>query len=125
VAAYRLVEDTIWMAGQRSSRGAVTVSLSDAEHVLQIRLSTTGLDAIAGEHIVARAQDRIVALNGSVTLATAGDQMFGCVCGRLSFGAGACQASAITGVTNAHVLCVILNVALDYDSRSRLRPAGR
>jgi signal transduction histidine kinase len=74
-AAYRLVEDTIRTAGQNSHRNAVTVTLSDAENVLQIRLRTTGLDAIAGEHIVARAQDRIVALNGSVTLATAGDQM--------------------------------------------------
>ena len=71
----RLVEDTRRTAGQNSHRNGVTVTLSDAENVLQIRLRTTGLDAIAGEHIVARARDRIVALNGSVTLATAGDQM--------------------------------------------------
>jgi signal transduction histidine kinase len=74
-AAYRLVEDTIRTAGQNSHRNAVTAILSDAGNVLQIRLSTTGFDAAAGEHIVTRAQDRIAALNGSVTLATAGDQM--------------------------------------------------
>jgi signal transduction histidine kinase len=74
-AAYRLVEDTIRTAGQNSHRNAVTAILSDAGNVLQIRLSTTGFDAAAGEHVVTRAQDRIAALNGSVTLATAGDQL--------------------------------------------------
>lgn len=74
-AAYRLVDDTISMAGQNSSRPAVTVALSDAPNVLKIRLSTAGLDAAAGERIAARARDRIVALDGSVTLAAAGREI--------------------------------------------------
>jgi signal transduction histidine kinase len=74
-AAYRLVADTVQMAGQISSRAAVTVTLTDSNDVLRIRLSADGLDGAAGEYIVARAQDRIVALQGSVTFATVFGEM--------------------------------------------------
>jgi signal transduction histidine kinase len=74
-AAYRLVDDTISIAGQNSSRPVVTVALLDGGNVLTIRLSAAGLDAVAGERIVARAQDRIVALEGSVTSVAAGGEL--------------------------------------------------
>jgi len=51
--------------------------------------------------------------------------LFGSACGRLSFGAGACWTSAITGVTNAHVTLRDIECRGDHDSRSRLRLAGR
>jgi signal transduction histidine kinase len=74
-AAYRLVADTVSMAGQSSSRASVTATLSEFDDMLRIQLSTDAIDAAAGEYIVARAQDRIVALEGSVTLAMAGAEM--------------------------------------------------
>jgi signal transduction histidine kinase len=70
-AAYRLVADTVRVAGQAPSREAMTVTIGGSADRLCIRLSTAGLDRAAGDQILARARDRIVALNGSVTLATA------------------------------------------------------
>ena len=63
------------MAGQSSSPASVTATLSEFGNMLRIRLTTDGIDVAAGEYIVARAQDRIVALEGSVTLANAGGGM--------------------------------------------------
>jgi signal transduction histidine kinase len=74
-AAYRLVDDAIAIAGQNSSRRAVAVAVSDGQNLLKIRLSTGGLCPAAGEQIVARAQDRIAALEGSVTLAATGGEI--------------------------------------------------
>ena len=74
-AAYRLVADTVLMAGQSSSPASVTATLSESGNMLRIRLTTDGIDVAAGEYIVARAQDRIVALEGSVMLANAGGGM--------------------------------------------------
>jgi signal transduction histidine kinase len=69
-AAYRLVADAVSLAGQSASVAAVTVSLSDSEDSLGVRLTTAGLDGEAGELVVARARDRIAALEGSITLAS-------------------------------------------------------
>ena len=74
-AAYRLVDDAIAIAGQNSGLRAVTVAVSDGQNLLKIRLSTPGLAPAAGEQIVARAQDRIVALEGSVTLVATGGEI--------------------------------------------------
>jgi signal transduction histidine kinase len=69
-AAYRLVADTVHTAGQDSCRTAVTVSISDSDDVLGIQLTTAGLNREAGELIMTGAQDRVAALDGSITLAT-------------------------------------------------------
>jgi signal transduction histidine kinase len=74
-AAYRLVADTVLMAGQNSGPASVTATLGESGNMLRIRLTTDGIDVAIGEYIVARAQDRIVALEGSVTLAYAGGEM--------------------------------------------------
>jgi signal transduction histidine kinase len=74
-AAYRMVADTVRAAGQNSTRAAVTVTLSASEDVLRVRLNTAGLDREAGELILAGAQDRVAALDGSITLASEGGQM--------------------------------------------------
>jgi signal transduction histidine kinase len=73
-AAYRLVADAVRIAGPAPSREAMTVTIGGSADRLCIRLSMAGLDRAAGEQIVAGARDRIVALNGSVTLATARDK---------------------------------------------------
>jgi signal transduction histidine kinase len=73
-AAYRLAADAVRIAGQAPSREAMTVTIGGSADRLCIRLSMAGLDRAAGEQIVAGARDRIVALNGSVTLATARDK---------------------------------------------------
>ena len=43
--------------------------------MLRVRLNTAGLDREAGELILAGAQDRIAALDGSITLAGEGGRM--------------------------------------------------
>jgi signal transduction histidine kinase len=73
-AAYRLVADAVRIAGQAPSREAITVTIGGSADRLCIRLSMAGLDRAAGEQILAGARDRIVAVNGSVTLATARDK---------------------------------------------------
>ena len=73
-AAYRLVADAVRVTDQVPSREAMTVTIGGSADRLCIRLSMAGLDRAAGEQIVAGARDRIVALNGSVTLATARDK---------------------------------------------------
>ena len=73
-AAYRMVADTVRAAGQNSTRTAVTVTLSASKDVLRLRLSTAGLDRDAGELIMAGAQDRVAALDGSITVASEGGQ---------------------------------------------------
>jgi signal transduction histidine kinase len=70
-AVYRLVADTVQMAGQTSSRAAVAVTLTDPGDVLRARLSADGLGEAAAGHVLASGQDRIAALGGSVTLTTA------------------------------------------------------
>jgi hypothetical protein len=69
-----MVADAVRAAGQHPTRTAVTVTISDADNVLRVRLSTTGLDAAASELVVAAAQDRIAAANGSLTLTSSGGQ---------------------------------------------------
>jgi signal transduction histidine kinase len=70
-AAYRMVADTVHTAGKHSRHADVTVTISDSGDMLRVQLSTAGLDRDAGEVIVAAAQDRIAAADGSVTLTTA------------------------------------------------------
>jgi signal transduction histidine kinase len=74
-AAYRLVADAARIASQASGGKALTVTFAGSADRLCIRVSTAGLDEAAGEQIVAAARDRIAALNGSVTLATAHGEM--------------------------------------------------
>ena len=74
-AVYRLIADAVRIAGQAAGREAITVATGVPRDRLCIRLSTAGLDRAAADQIVAGARDRIVALNGSVTLATAGGEM--------------------------------------------------
>jgi signal transduction histidine kinase len=74
-AAYRVIADAVRIAGQAAGREAITVTTGGPGDRLCIRLSTGGLDRAAGDQIVAGARDRIVALNGSVTLATACGEM--------------------------------------------------
>jgi signal transduction histidine kinase len=74
VAAYRMVADAVHTAGQYSRRADVTVTISDFGDVLRVQLSAAGLDRDAAELIVAAAQDRIAAADGSVTLTAAGGQ---------------------------------------------------
>jgi glucose-6-phosphate-specific signal transduction histidine kinase len=69
------VADTVSAAGQNSTWAAVTVTLSASEDVLRVRLNTAGLDPQAGELILAGTQDRVAALDGSITLASEGGQM--------------------------------------------------
>lgn len=69
-AAYRLVADTIHTAGQISADAAVTVTIGDADDVLRVRLSAERVGLSTSEDIVARALDRIVALDGSITVTT-------------------------------------------------------
>src|SRR5580704_3544802 len=69
-AAYRLVADAVRIAGQAASPETITVTIGGSADRLCVRLSAAGLDQAAGEQIVAGARDRIVALDGSVTLAT-------------------------------------------------------
>ena len=73
-AAYRMVADTVRAAGQKTTRVAVTVTLSASGDMLRLRLNTAGLDQEAGELILASAQDRVAALDGSITLASEGGQ---------------------------------------------------
>jgi signal transduction histidine kinase len=70
-AAYRMVADTVHTAGQDPRHADVTVTLSDSGGLLRVQLITAGLDRDAGELIVAAAQDRIAAADGTVTLTTA------------------------------------------------------
>ena len=70
-AVYRMVADTVHTAGQDPRHAVVTVTLSDSGDLLRVQLITAGLDRGAGELIVAAAQDRIAAADGSVTLTTA------------------------------------------------------
>jgi signal transduction histidine kinase len=72
-AAYRLVAETVRTAGKSSERGAVTVTLRNPGHSLRVRVTAQGLGRGIGEEIVARAGDRITALDGSVTFTTAGE----------------------------------------------------
>ena len=74
-AVYRLIADAVRIAGQAAGREAITVATGVPRDRLCIRLSTAGLDRAAADQIVAGARDRIVALNGSVTLAAAGGEM--------------------------------------------------
>jgi signal transduction histidine kinase len=74
-AAYRLIADAVRVAGQATTREAITVTTGGPGGRLCVQLSTAGLDRAAAEQIVAGARDRIVALNGSVTLAAAGGEM--------------------------------------------------
>ena len=69
-----MVADAVRAAGQNSTRTAVTVTLSASEDVLRLRLNTAALDRDAGELIMAGAQDRVAALDGSITLASEGGQ---------------------------------------------------
>jgi signal transduction histidine kinase len=73
-AAYRMVADTVRMAGQNHGRTAVTVTIAGSGDVLHVQLATAGLDRAAGELIVAAGRDRIAAADGSVTLTTADGQ---------------------------------------------------
>jgi signal transduction histidine kinase len=74
-AAYRLIADSVTTAGQSASPASVTAHLTESDGTLRIVLKIEGLDHAAGTHIVARARDRIVALHGSVTLASACDEI--------------------------------------------------
>jgi signal transduction histidine kinase len=75
-AAYRLIADAVRTAGRAPDREAITVTTTGGPGSrLCVRLSTAGLDRAAADQIVAGARDRIVALNGSVTLAAAGGEM--------------------------------------------------
>ena len=74
-AAYRLIADAVRIAGHAPCREAITVTTGGPADQLCVRLRTVGLDRAAGEQILAGARDRIVALNGSVTLATAHGEM--------------------------------------------------
>ena len=74
-AAYRMVADTVRAAGQDHRRAAVTVTIADSGDALSVRLTAAGLDQGAGELVVAAAQDRIAAADGTVTLTTVGGQM--------------------------------------------------
>ncbi len=74
-AAYRLIADAVRIAGQAPGREAMTVTTGGSSGRLCLRLSTAGLDRDAAEQILAGARDRIVALNGSVTLTTARGEM--------------------------------------------------
>jgi signal transduction histidine kinase len=74
-AAYRLIADAVRIAGQATGREAITVTTGAPGDRLCVRLSTAGLDQAAADQILAGARDRIVALNGSVTLATERGEM--------------------------------------------------
>ena len=73
-AAYHMVADAVHAAGRHPSHPAVTVTISDSDDVLCVRLNTPGLDEATGERIVAATHDRIAAAGGSVILVAAGDQ---------------------------------------------------
>jgi signal transduction histidine kinase len=73
-AAYRMVADAVHAAAQHPSRAAVTVTISDTDSALRVQLNTAALDAATGELIVAAAQDRIAAAEGTVNLTAADGQ---------------------------------------------------
>jgi signal transduction histidine kinase len=70
-AAYRMVADTVRMAGRDARDAAVTVTISDCGGLLRVQLIAAGLDRDAGEFIVAAARDRVAAAAGSISLTTA------------------------------------------------------
>lgn len=74
-AAYRLIADAVRIAGQAPGREAMTVTTGGPSGRLCLRLNSAGLDRAAAEQILAGARDRIVALNGSVTLTPARGEM--------------------------------------------------
>jgi signal transduction histidine kinase len=67
-AAYRLVADTVSSAGKLTTSSAVTVTLGESEDVLRLRLRAEGVDASTGDEIMSRALDRILALDGSISV---------------------------------------------------------
>jgi signal transduction histidine kinase len=73
-AAYRMVADAVRAVAQHSSRAAVTVTIKNTDSALRVLLSTAVLDAATGELIVAAAQDRIAAAEGTVILTAANGQ---------------------------------------------------
>jgi signal transduction histidine kinase len=75
-AAYRLVADVVHVDGRASSGTATTATFGGSVDRLCVRLRRPGLNHVAAEQIVAGARDRIVALNGSVTLKTVHGEVF-------------------------------------------------
>jgi signal transduction histidine kinase len=73
-AAYRIVAGAVHAAGQHPCHPAVTVTITESDDMLRVRLSTSGLDEGTGERVIAATRDRIAAAGGIVTLAAAGDQ---------------------------------------------------
>jgi signal transduction histidine kinase len=70
-AAYRLVGYTVHAAGRLDGRPVVRVTADGDEATLHVRIEADGVGDESAAEIMARASDRIAAVNGSVTVETA------------------------------------------------------